>query len=1192
MELLIGLGVLAGLFYLLAPIIALIIISQLKKTIKDVETRAKARIDMLYKQVNRLNKALIASKSEQDQEEPTDVSTPAHDTTPVIKQPVIEDISTIAPVIEQPQHTETINQDSSDDIVLVPQAPSEPGQFVGPLLPVAAIVEPAAAKIEAPTPVVTPKEPSKINKYLNLGWQWLKSINVFVSVGVLVLFIGMTFLIKHAIDQNLLSIELRLSGVIVVAILLLVWGWRQRLAKPIFATTLQGGAIAIIYLTVFASFSMYQLIPSLAAFALLGLLVILGSLLAVKQDAIALAIMAIAGGFAAPILTSTGSNNYIGLFSFYSVLNAGIFFIAWHKAWRALNMLGFTFTFSISALWGAGSYSSEFYLGTQLFLALFVLMYLCIAILFSNRKRAFYRDYVDSSLVFGTPLIGFSLQMAIVESFEYGIAISALCFGTVYIGAAQLLWSRFAQQLRLLSEACLVIGVGFITLAIPFAIDGAYTGAIWAIEGAGILWLSIKQQQQNRRLLAIGLILISPLMLLSNLGVQNISGVTSIINIFANGYFISTLLLVIAMSFASYLLQKNYPGKRSFELSFSLIILIYAIISLLLGFEGQIPLDIDGAIHGSALALLGIVALMSYTVASIKLTWSMARHAGLFFISLLAVSANLMFSDIYGLTSGDLILLLIFVVASFWSLNAGDQPLQQDREQAFDFKHTSNVISLLGHAFVTCTLGFILFNLSLWLLLFGFTLFAVVCNTLGGRFNRPILQATSLSLLVVLVLASLYATNNHGDLINLARYGDIIAFPLPLAAGLVLWPLAFCSYFYLLHFNRRLGKYDSQWLLYGAALLIAGLCLYVSFTLTLVVLSAAALLCCWLSEKLAWAQLRQLCFALTPALAVVAMTQIAQGPLDLFKLLPQTSTMAVGMILWPLAIAVLFATLYRYDKLNVSGSDIIQNSALIFTCGFIAWQSNIHLLAYLDWLSGWHFGINVLIGLGTLVLINQRKIWPFSRHYDAYQRVSMTLLQSSLLLILAGALFSVGQATPLPWLVLANPLTLSVFAILVGLIFYRDSFINLLKIPVRNYWYLALLGYLFAYSNTEIMRAVHYYAAVDWNIAAQLKSSITQTAFSIFWTIIGLVGTMLASKKQWRNLWIGCAGLLAIVVLKLFIADMAAINTIERIISFIVVGLLLVVIGYFSPLPPKRSEQQADILQPNTNPTTGTTDAQ
>jgi uncharacterized membrane protein len=67
---------------------------------------------------------------------------------------------------------------------------------------------------------------------------------------------------------------------------------------------------------------------------------------------------------------------------------------------------------------------------------------------------------------------------------------------------------------------------------------------------------------------------------------------------------------------------------------------------------------------------------------------------------------------------------------------------------------------------------------------------------------------------------------------------------------------------------------------------------------------------------------------------------------------------------------------------------------------------------------------------------------------------------------------------------------------------------------------------------------------------------------------------MLASKKSLRQLWIIGATLTAIVVAKLFLLDLSEQGTIERIISFIVVGVLLLVVGYFSPVPPALKENQ------------------
>ena len=68
------------------------------------------------------------------------------------------------------------------------------------------------------------------------------------------------------------------------------------------------------------------------------------ALLALAQNALPLAVVGTAGGFLAPILVSTGSGNHIALFTYYAVLNLGVFAIAWFRTWRVLNVLGFVLT--------------------------------------------------------------------------------------------------------------------------------------------------------------------------------------------------------------------------------------------------------------------------------------------------------------------------------------------------------------------------------------------------------------------------------------------------------------------------------------------------------------------------------------------------------------------------------------------------------------------------------------------------------------------------------------------------------------------------------------------------------------------------------------------------------------------------------------------------------------------------------
>jgi uncharacterized membrane protein len=86
-----------------------------------------------------------------------------------------------------------------------------------------------------------------------------------------------------------------------------------------------------------------------------------------------------------------------------------------------------------------------------------------------------------------------------------------------------------------------------------------------------------------------------------------------------------------------------------------------------------------------------------------------------------------------------------------------------------------------------------------------------------------------------------------------------------------------------------------------------------------------------------------------------------------------------------------------------------------------------------------------------------------------------------------------------------------------------------------------------------------------------LGDTRVQTAISILWTIIGMAAMLFASRRLIRPAWIAGAALVGAVLVKMFFVDLGASDTVERIVSFLVVGSLLVATGYFSPIPPRQS---------------------
>jgi uncharacterized membrane protein len=334
---------------------------------------------------------------------------------------------------------------------------------------------------------------------LQQGWAWCRTWltrgNVPVKVGVIISFFGFAFLLKYAVDRELIFLPLaaRLAGVALFGLVLLVIGWRLRQRTRTYALSLQGGGLGILFLTVFSAFRVWALLSPPVAFSLLVILAFATGVLALVQNARTLAIFGTVGGFLAPVLASTGQGSHVALFSYYLVINGAVLGLAWFRAWRDLNLVGWAFTFVIGWFWGYHYYRPEYFNSTEPFLVIYFLVYNAIAVLFALRQPPDRIGLVDGSLVFGTPAVVFASQAALISDSDYGLAWSALALAAFYALTALALWRRKGKTLRLLVESYQALSVVFLTLAIPLALDARWTAGAWALEGAALVWIGMRQ---------------------------------------------------------------------------------------------------------------------------------------------------------------------------------------------------------------------------------------------------------------------------------------------------------------------------------------------------------------------------------------------------------------------------------------------------------------------------------------------------------------------------------------------------------------------------------------------------------------------------------------------------------------------------------------------------------------------------
>ncbi|EGV29069.1 Protein of unknown function DUF2339, transmembrane [Thiorhodococcus drewsii AZ1] len=548
--------------------------------------------------------------------------------------------------------------------------------------------EPTVAEPETARP--TPR-PDPILGLIQLVRDWFLGGNLFVRVGILLVFFGVAFLIKYAVDQRWLSftLELRLAAVAAGGAALLGLGWRLRKSRRDYALLLQGAGIGILYLAVHGSHQLAHLLDAGPAFAALTAIGLGAAGLAVIQNAPSLAWFGFAGGFLAPILANAGTDDHVALFAYYALLNAAILGVAWFRSWRALNLLGFAFTFGIAVAWGVLRYAPDRFASTEPFLVLYFLFYVAITVLHALRQPPRLRGYVDATLLFGTPILSFACQIALVRHFEYGIAWSALAMGLFYLALSAGMRRMRSEGLDLLAQAFLALGIIFLSITIPFALAAETTAGAWALEGAGLVWIGARQGRPLAR--AFGLLLQAGAALAFIAGLPYTTPYP-----FANAAYLASAMIGIAGLVSAYWLDRCDAKRARWEWGGAPWLLLWGL-AWWFG-AGALELDRIGPPDAFAAHWLwyGIGSLLTAELLVSLLSWRRLDHAlsaaALIGLAALAVSLDRL---THPAESGGMLAWPFFLAAAYLTLWRSEQ---RERHALLPWGHAALALLLVALA--------------------------------------------------------------------------------------------------------------------------------------------------------------------------------------------------------------------------------------------------------------------------------------------------------------------------------------------------------------------------------------------------------------------------------------------------------------------------------------------------------------
>lgn len=313
-------------------------------------------------------------------------------------------------------------------------------------------------------------------------------------VGALVLFLGAGLFVKYAFEHKWLGPTGRILIGVIGGICVAAAGEHfVRRQMRALGQGLIGAGLAILYVSLYAAYHFYQLLPQQVSFALMVVVTAGGLFLAVIHGAIAISFLAVLGGFLTPVMLSTGQDPRDALFSYLLLLDIGVLVIAWFKRWRALDVLAFIGTWVLFTGWYTQFHNAPtFSLSpTLLWLAAFYLVFLLQPFIYHLRLA--------------TPIVGERFILAVSnamgmfgwtytilhEEHKHVLGLITLGMSVSYFVLGSLTRKRIKTDERAVF-GFIALSVALLTIAVPIHFDFHGVTIAWAVKAPLLLYLAYR----------------------------------------------------------------------------------------------------------------------------------------------------------------------------------------------------------------------------------------------------------------------------------------------------------------------------------------------------------------------------------------------------------------------------------------------------------------------------------------------------------------------------------------------------------------------------------------------------------------------------------------------------------------------------------------------------------------------------
>jgi uncharacterized membrane protein len=330
-------------------------------------------------------------------------------------------------------------------------------------------------------------EPSKSSQTLEsvIGGQWLNRL------GVIAVLFGLSYFLKLAIENDWIGPSARVLIGLAAGVGLLFWSERFRdRGFAAFSYSLKALGLGALYLSLWAAFQLYHLVPASSAFLAMVLVTMAAATFSIVQESELLAALALLGGFLTPVLVSTNQNREVALLSYLLLLDVGTVWVVAAKRWIRLLPGALAGTALLAAGWAFTYYSDNDLATTTIFATLFFLVFAAAPLLTPADSEQHRRwSVLECAVLVLNAAAYFVVLFAMMESQHWRL----LAVSTCALAAACFLMGRALLQRRARSDletAYFILAIAFFVVAVPIQFDGRWITFFWDIEATALLWIS------------------------------------------------------------------------------------------------------------------------------------------------------------------------------------------------------------------------------------------------------------------------------------------------------------------------------------------------------------------------------------------------------------------------------------------------------------------------------------------------------------------------------------------------------------------------------------------------------------------------------------------------------------------------------------------------------------------------------